>query len=136
MLDDQPFATTWVESRIAPAPAANGPSDGAPPEGDRPRIDRWTSVARRTCRRRSDDDAARPTTSAADRLPRPPGAEPRPRRLTLARRRQRAYALLARHGFDSDTATRAIRRSEASTGVPPDPGRATTKGEVGRAARP
>lgn len=111
MLDDEAFATAWVESR-----------DRARPRGER--------ALRAELRRKGVDpstvdgvlgeragapDAAAPDDVAADRF------LARQER-TLARvadprqRRQRAYAALARHGFDPDTATRAIRRAEAATG--------------------
>lgn len=117
VLDDQLFAKTWVESR-----------DRARPRGERAlRMElRRKGIAPSTVDEvlgeraggivngAPDDDAAdRFLARQARSLARV--ADPR-------RRRQRAYAALARHGFDSDTATRAIRRSEESTGVPPDPG--------------
>lgn len=115
MLDDQAFASAWVESR-----------DRARPRGERAlrtelrqkgigsaMIDGALEERSGAIEGRVADD------DAADRfLARQEGglarvADPR-------RRRQRAYAALARHGFDSDTATRAIRRAEATTDGPLD----------------
>lgn len=115
MLDDQLFAKTWVESR-----------DRASPRGERalrmelrqkgidvPTIDDVLGErAENTGDGAPDDEAAdRFLARRARSLARV--ADPR-------QRRQRAYAALARHGFDSDTATRAIRRSKEVTGEGPD----------------
>jgi regulatory protein len=115
VLDDQAFASAWVASR-----------DRARPRGARALrtelhqkgID--PSTIEHVLGERADgagDGAA--DDGAADRF-----LERHARELSRftdpRRRRQRAYAALARHGFDSDTATRAIRRAGASTDGPLD----------------
>lgn len=110
LLDDEGFARAWVESR-----------DRAHPRGQRALRQELAmkGVARETIagvlveRDESvDDSAAPPDEVAALRLV---GRHAR----TLARiadpsaRRQRAYALLARHGFDPETA-RAVAASVAT----------------------
>jgi regulatory protein len=110
MLDDAGFAAQWVESR-----------DRARPRGER---------ALRMELRRKGIDTATIDGAMVERADREPGAAPddaaadrlldRHRRALERiadprRRRNRAYATLARHGFDPDTATRAIRRADAET---------------------
>jgi regulatory protein len=101
MLDDEAFARTWLESR-----------DRARPRGERALrrelalkgIERETVDAtladRAADRPDADADAARRLLArharSLDRI-----ADPRARR-------QRAYGLLARHGFDTDVATAVI----------------------------
>lgn len=103
MLDDEAFARSWVESR-----------DRARPRGQQALarelalkgIDRETAAAvlaeRRDGRESDEPDAASADEEAAARLLAKRGA-------SLARiddprlRRQRAYALLARNGFDPET---------------------------------
>lgn len=98
ILDDEAFARAWVESR-----------DRARPRGERALrdelrlkgVDRSLVEAVLGERRQSDDPAAAPDRDAAERL------LARNER-TLARiadprkRRERAYALLARNGFDPE----------------------------------
>jgi regulatory protein len=106
VLDDEIFARSWIESR-----------DRARPRGERALrqelalkgIDRTLVDQLLTERRGSADDEIRVDDQAAARL------LTRHAR-TLDRigdprvRRQRAYALLARNGFDPDTASEAVRR--------------------------
>jgi regulatory protein len=104
MLDDATFARAWVESR-----------DRARPRGER--------VLRQELRRKGIDRAIVDETLSDREVERPDADEAAARRLlerhasVLARvadpraRRQRAYALLARNGFDPEVAaalTRAI----------------------------
>jgi regulatory protein len=99
MLDDEAFARGWVESR-----------DRARPRGERALRDelRLKGIDRAIVdvvldeRRTTDDTAAIPDRLAAERLLQKHArsleriADPR-------RRRERAYALLARNGFDPET---------------------------------
>lgn len=101
MLDDEAFARSWIESR-----------DRARPRGERALrlelarkgIDRQTAdqtIAERAAEQpEADAEAAKRLLArnarALDRVP------------DLRARRQRAYALLARNGFDSETAVAAI----------------------------
>ena len=100
MLDDEAFARAWVESR-----------DRARPRGERALRDelRLKGIDRAVVdqvledRRTTDDeDAAPPDRTAAERL-----IEKHARTLERIadprQRRQRAYALLARNGFDPET---------------------------------
>lgn len=115
MLDDEAFARVWVESR-----------DRARPRGERAirselrlkGVDR--AVVDTVLGERRDSAAVAPVeggepgggpdAAGAERLlARHLHALERVPDLRI--RRQRAYALLARHGFDSDTASRAIARS-------------------------
>jgi regulatory protein len=102
-LDDEAFARSWVESR-----------DRARPRGERALRSELTQkgvpreiVDRVLAERRPAGDGPA-DESAAERLLASHGR-------TLARvtdpraRRQRAYALLARHGFDPDVAARVSR---------------------------
>ena len=122
MLDDQLFAKTWVESR-----------DRASPRGERalrmelrqkgidvPTIDGVLGERAEGTRDGAPDDEAADRFLARHAHSLARVADPR-------QRRQRAYAALARHGFDSDTATRAIRRSEAVTGERLDPDEAVAE---------
>lgn len=124
MLDDETFARVWVESR-----------DRARPRGERAireelrlkGIDREVVDAVMTDRRDRAADAADATGDGSDRGPDRSAAE----RLlaknarALARvadprqRRQRAYALLARHGFDPETCRDV---AATVTGEPPEEG--------------
>ena len=104
ILDDAAFARAWVESR-----------DRAHPRGEialrrelrLKGID--AAVIDEVLAERGGESAAAPDADAADRLLARTSAvltriaDPRARR-------QRAYALLARHGFDPDTASDAVRR--------------------------
>ncbi|HYK95290.1 MAG TPA: regulatory protein RecX [Candidatus Dormibacteraeota bacterium] len=107
MLDDQAFARTWIESR-----------DRARPRGERAlRME----LARKGIERQTTDDVI------ADREASEPEADAAAAARLLERnaralarvadpraRRNRAYALLARNGFDSETATSSIRAWEQS----------------------
>lgn len=121
VLDDEAFARAWVESR-----------DRAHPRGeraireelrikgiDRPTVD--AVLAERRASATDRDDPGQPTSpdrSAADRLLARHGrslarvADPR-------QRRQRAYALLARNGFDPETC-RDASLAVGRTGDPTD----------------
>ena len=101
MLDDEAFARTWIESR-----------DRARPRGERAlRME----LARKGIERQVTDDVI------ADREADQPDADAAAAKRLLERnaralarvadpraRRERAYALLARNGFDSETAVTAI----------------------------
>ena len=99
MLDDETFARAWLESR-----------DRARPRGERALreelrlkgIDRALIDRVLEARRTTDDAAAAPDRTAAERL-----IEKHARTLDRIadprRRRERAYALLARNGFDPET---------------------------------
>lgn len=131
ILDDEVFARLWVESRDRAHPRGeaalrrelrlkgvepavidgvlaerDSPSDGGERDdpsvgGDRHALGRGSSTADSTAADRLLARSARTLARVAD-----------------ARvRRQRAYALLARHGFDPDTASDAVRRFLAE----PDP---------------
>lgn len=105
MIDDAAFARAWVESR-----------DRARPRGER--------ALRQELARKGIDRAVRDEAIADRELERPDADEDAARRLldrhasALARvadpraRRQRAYALLARNGFDSELCS-ALTRSIA-----------------------
>jgi regulatory protein len=108
ILDDQAFAKTWVESR-----------DRARPRGERALR---SELARKGIERPLTDQVL------AEREVERPDADAEAARRVLARheralarvadprvRRQRAYALLARSGFDSDTAVDAIAQLETAT---------------------
>jgi len=103
MLDDAAFAQSWVESR-----------DRARPRGERALR---SELARKGIDRQVTDE----TLTQRDATD--PGADAEAARRLLERharalervadpraRRQRAYALLARNGFDSETAVEAITR--------------------------
>jgi regulatory protein len=102
MLDDEAFAKAWVESR-----------DRARPRGER--------ALRAELRTKGIDRAIVDDTMAERDVERPDADEDAARRLlerhasALARvpdpraRRQRAYALLARNGFDPETAAQVSR---------------------------
>lgn len=105
VLDDAAFAQSWIESR-----------DRARPRGERAlRME----LARKGIERQTTDDVM------ADREANAPEADASAARRLLERnaralarvgdpraRRNRAYALLARNGFDSETALAAIRSDE------------------------
>ena len=104
MLDDEVFARAWVESR-----------DRARPRGERALR---SELAQKGIERQTADDVI------AERAASEPEADAEAARRLLARharslervgdaraRRQRAYALLARHGFGPDVAA-AVARSE------------------------
>jgi regulatory protein len=108
MLDDNAFAQTWIESR-----------DRARPRGERALrqelavkgVERAV-IDRLLEERHAEDGAAERDVAAGftllSRQHRVLDREPDPRR-----RRQKAYALLARNGFDADTCGDVIRRWEA-----------------------
>jgi regulatory protein len=128
ILDDAAFAAAWVESR-----------DRARPRGERALrrelalkgVDRRLVDQVMAARRGSAEDGAAQgvdttdaeTAAAARLLERHAAALARI--LDPRRRRQRAYALLARHGFDPDVATATVRALEvdgARDEVETDPG--------------
>lgn len=108
MLDDAAFAAAWVESR-----------DRASPRGERALrqelslrgVDRGVVDGVLADRRGADDDApdGDPDTDAAMRLL-AKRASSLSRIIDPRERRQRAYALLARNGFDPSTAMEVARR--------------------------
>jgi regulatory protein len=116
MLDDEAFARAWVESR-----------DRARPRGERALrdelrlkgIDR-SIVDRVLEERRGDESTAAPDRAAAERLI---GKHARAldRIEDPRRRRERAYALLARNGFDPETCREVARRVVATTDEELDP---------------
>jgi len=124
MLDDDAFARAWVESR-----------DRARPRGeraireelrlkgvDRAVIDDVLTDRRDAAQeRRTDDDGPAPTPDrlAAERLL-ARNARTLARVLDPRQRRQRAYALLARHGFDPETCREVAARVDDSTTAPPE----------------
>jgi regulatory protein len=108
MLDDTAFSRTWIESR-----------DRARPRGER-------ALRRELSLKGIDPDVV--DSSLAERSDAAPDAEADAAARLLERhahalaraadpraRRQRAYALLARSGFDSETAVAAINALETST---------------------
>lgn len=119
ILDDASFAQSWVESR-----------DRARPRGERALrrelqlkgIERTTVDATMDERRPEPGGPDDPDVAAAEALMARHAA-------ALARvadprkRRQRAYALLARNGFDPDLASDLVRRMDL-----PDPGDSLTDG--------
>ena len=129
MLNDEAFATQWVESR-----------DRARPRGERALrselaqrgVDRTTVDAvlaeRRVGTDLGGDDLGREGEAAGARSPDTMAAERllERRGRTLARGgdprtwRQRAYGLLVRNGFDSSTATDAAARWAADLGATAD----------------
>jgi regulatory protein len=118
MLDDEAFARAWVESR-----------DRVRPRGERALRDelRLKGIDRAVVdqvledRRTIDEDASAPDRTAAERL-----IEKHARTLERItdprRRRERAYALLARNGFDPETcreiAARVARETEGLDAFP------------------
>ncbi len=110
-LDDAGFARAWVESR-----------DRAHPRGEHALrqelrlkgIDRETVDAvlgeRRAARDADPEAASADERAAANLLER--NARALDRVADPRRRRQRAYALLARHGFDPSVASAALRRMD------------------------
>ncbi|CAN5572211.1 hypothetical protein BH20CHL7_BH20CHL7_00260 [soil metagenome] len=112
MLDDEAFATAWVESR-----------DRARPRGERAMRDELRlkgldrEIVDRVLQTRAAEAEKPPDLTAAERL-----LEKHARSLARVadprQRRQRAYALLARNGFDPETcstlAATAVGRSEVS----------------------
>ncbi len=123
MLDDEAFARAWVESR-----------DRARPRGeraireelglkgvDRPTIDLVLSERREAAAGIASDDgemAMTPDHAAAERLL-ARNARSLARLTDPRQRRQRAYALLARNGFDPEVC-RTVAASVEGTGEPPE----------------
>jgi regulatory protein len=119
MLDDEAFARAWVESRDRAHPRGERAlRDELRLKGiDRAVVDRVLDDRRTT----DDEDASAPDRTAAERLIEKHGrtldriADPR-------RRRERAYALLARNGFDPETcrdvAARVAREGEELDAFP------------------
>jgi len=113
ILDDEAFARTWVESRDRARPRGERALRG---ELARKGVDRVLTDAvledREGERPEAEADAARRVLARHERAL---------ARVTDPRaRRQRAYALLARSGFDSDTTAQVL--AEASRGDPELPG--------------
>lgn len=116
ILDDAAFATQWVESR-----------DRAHPRGERAirreltlkGVDRALVDETMAARRPEPGGEADPDIAAAvrllDRHRGPLGRVADPRQ-----RRQRAFSLLARHGFDTEVATR-LSAAFVMPGEEPDP---------------
>lgn len=116
ILDDEAFTTAWVESR-----------DRARPRGERALrrelaikgIDRSLIDEAMTARRPEPGSADDPDLPAAERL-----LQRHERQLARVadprQRRQRAYALLVRNGFDSEVAGRLAARLVASQPDPAD----------------
>jgi regulatory protein len=112
MLDDEAFARSWVESR-----------DRARPRGQRALrqelavkgIERSVVAALLEERAGLDGAAERDVAAAVALLER--HRRPLERDADPRHRRQKAYALLARHGFDAETCADAIRRSWMTTPV-------------------
>lgn len=115
MLDDQAFARTWIESR-----------DRARPRGERALrfelarkgIDKQTADATIAARAAEQPDAD--AEGAARLLAR--NARSLARVGDLRARQQRAYALLARNGFDPEVATAATRAFLSAGTVDDDSG--------------
>jgi regulatory protein len=125
VLDDEAFSRFWVESR-----------DRARPRGerairaelrtkgiDRATVDLVLDERRETATELADEDAPSPDRLAAERL-----IERHARALARVvdprRRRQRAYALLARNGFDPEvcaTVARAFAEGSGEADEAPDP---------------
>jgi regulatory protein len=124
MLDDDAFARAWVDSR-----------DRARPRGeraireelrlkgvDRAVIDDVLTDRREAAQeRRTDEDGPAPTPDrlAAERLL-ARNARTLARVLDPRQRRQRAYALLARHGFDPETCREVAAGVDDPTTAPPE----------------
>jgi regulatory protein len=112
ILDDEAFARTWVESRDRARPRG---ARALRSELARKGIDRAVTDGildeREAERPDADAEAARRVLAGYDST-RARVADPRVRR-------QRAYALLARNGFDSETAIAALTRlAEDDSGEP------------------
>jgi regulatory protein len=112
MLDDEAFARAWVESR-----------DRARPRGERAIREelRLKGVARATVdtilderRAAAPTDESSPDRVAAERLL-AKHARTLDRVADPRQRRQRAYALLARNGFDPETCREVARAVEATS---------------------
>ena len=120
MLDDEAFAQAWVESR-----------DRARPRGERAireelrvkGIDRVVIDEVLEGRRRADNDST-PDREAAERLL-ARNARALARVEEPRQRRQRAYALLARNGFDPETCREAAASFVLGLDVDPDAAEST-----------
>jgi regulatory protein len=112
MLDDEGFAQAWIESRDRARPRGERAlrQELAVKGIERPIIDRLLEA------RHGEDGATERDLGAAatllERHARTLDREPDPRR-----RRQKAYALVARHGFDAETCGDAVRRWEQRAGA-------------------
>lgn len=123
MLDDDAFARAWVESRDRARPRGErAMRDELRLKGiDRTTVDLVLGERREAAGPRDDGDAPSPDRVAAERLIAKQAralarvADPR-------QRRQRAYALLARHGFDPEICREvaALVSVAAETDADPD----------------
>jgi len=120
-LDDEAFARAWVESRDRSRPrgASALRRELALKGVERPVVDAVLDErdhAAEEARGGADDGAATPDGMAADRLLARKaavlGRETDPRK-----RRQKAYALLARNGFSPDVISAALSREAVGDGV-------------------
>ncbi len=107
VLDDEAFARAWVESRDRARPRGERAiRDELRLKGvDRTTVDLVLEERRQAVSSSDEDDpdaAATPDRAAAERLIRKQ-SRALARVVDPRQRRQRAYALLARHGFDPDT---------------------------------
>lgn len=113
-LDDEAFARAWVESRDRAHPRGAGAlrRELSLKGVDRPVVDAVLDErdhAAAEARGRADDETATPDQVAADRLLARKAAV-LGRETDARRRRQKAYALLARHGFSPDVIAAALGR--------------------------
>ena len=126
ILDDEAFARAWVESRDRARPRgerairAGARAQGRRPRDDRPRPRGASRGGRRVAsRRRATRRAGRADQAAAERLL-ARNARSLARVADPRQRRQRAYALLARNGFDPEVVPRRSprqrRRSDGRRG--------------------
>ena len=115
MLDDEAFARAWIESRDCVRPRG---SRALMSELAKKGIDRET--ADQTLTEREEEHPGADADAAAKLLDRK--ARSLARIVDPRARRQRAYALLARNGFDPETAAAASRALDATDGVAGDDG--------------
>lgn len=106
ILDDEVFGRLWIEARDRARPRGERAlrQELALKGVDRALVDTLLTERGDVAAHGSDPDAA-----AADRLL-TRQARTLERETDPRQRRNRAYALLARHGFDSETASSAVRR--------------------------
>ena len=120
-LDDEAFARAWVESRDRARPRGERAlRDELRLQGRRPRRSSMLRP-RRACARRPTAAAGRrdravPMTADRERLVARSARAHRARCRIARQRRQRAYALLARNGFDPETLPRGRREPCVATG--------------------
>ena len=126
MLDDEAFARAWVESRDRArraASARSARSSGSRASTGRRSTSSSASVARRPPGSPSDDGevAITPDQAAAERLL-ARNARSLARVADPRQRRQRAYALLARNGFDPEVCrtVAGAGRDRTPTDEPPE----------------